>query len=322
MPGVTVEPARGKTELATRWQIDVGDYVTDAAISRDGALAAVGTGAGEIVAIETATGKERWRRPAHEGGVLALAFSPRDPVLATGGQDGHARLLGPDGCALVELPGAGGWVDHVAWSPDGGRIATSSGRVLRLWTSEGDARLQTEPHPSTVAGIAWRKDGGDVATCCYGGVHLWTVESGAQARHLAWKGSLVSIAWSPNGKVLACGSQDSSVHFWRLPSGSDSEMRGYPFKPKTLAWDTSSTMLATAGDAAVTIWKFAGKGPEGKAPQQLEGHQALCTALAFAPRSGRLASGSQDTGILLWDPRRSSKPTAYAFLRDEVTRLA
>ncbi len=322
MPGVSAEPARGKTELTPHWRIDVGDYVTDAAISRDGVLAAVGTGAGEVVAIETATGKLRWRRPAHEGGVLTLAFSPRDPVLATGGQDGRARLFGIDGRSIAELPGAGGWVDHVAWAPDGTRLATSSGRVLRLWTSAGDPRLETERHPSTVAGIAWSQDGGEVATCCYGGVHLWKAQSGAQARHLAWKGSLVSIAWSPDGKVIACGSQDSSVHFWRLPSGSDSEMRGYPFKPKTLAWDASSTMLATGGDAAITIWKFAGKGPEGKAPQQLEGHKALCTALAFAPRSGRLASGSQDTGILVWEPHRGSKPRRYAFLEDEITQLA
>jgi WD40 repeat protein len=80
-------------------------------------------------------------------------------------------------------------------------------------------------------------------------------------------------------------------------------------------------MLATAGDATVTIWKFVGKGPEGKPPQQLEGHQALCTALAFAPRSGRLASGGADTGILVWEPHRGPKPVRHAFLEDEITKL-
>jgi WD40 repeat protein len=321
MPGVSVEPPRGMTELRCRWQFDVGDYVTDAAISHDGALAAVATGGGEVVTLDTASGRERWRSLAHEGGALALAFSPREPVLATAGQDGRARLFGASGSAVAELPGKGGWVDHLAWSADGRLLATSSSRVLRLWTGAGKPHLETEPHPSTVAGIAWRKDGREIATCCYGGVHVWSIENGARARHLAWKGSLVSISWSPDGKVIACGSQDSSVHFWRLPSESDSQMTGYPFKPKALAWDGGSTMLATGGDATITIWKFVGKGPEGKPPQQLEGHKALCTTLAFAPKSGRLASGAQDTGLLIWEPHRGSKPVRHAFLEDEIAKV-
>ena len=98
-------------------------------------------------------------------------------------------------------------------------------------------------------------------------------------------------------------------------------MRGYPFKPKVLAWDSGSSMLATGGDSTITVWKFLGKGPEGKAPQQLEGHKLQCTALAFAPKGGLLASGGQDTGVLVWEPHGGSKPIRFGFLEDEVTKL-
>jgi WD40 repeat protein len=98
-------------------------------------------------------------------------------------------------------------------------------------------------------------------------------------------------------------------------------MSGYPFKPKALAWNASSTMLATAGDAKVTVWRFLGKGPEGKAPLELAGHRALCTALAFAPRTGLLASGAADTGVLVWEPSRTCKPLRYTFLEDEITKV-
>ncbi|MBC7172231.1 MAG: WD40 repeat domain-containing protein, partial [Polyangiaceae bacterium] len=131
-------------------------------------------------------------------------------------------------------------------------------------------------------------------------------------------------AWveSPDAKVIACGTQDSAVHFWRLAFGRDSQMSGYPLKPKALAWDSESKLLATSGDATVTVWDFRGNGPEGSCPLQLQGHKGVCTRLAFSPRKGVLASGSQDTSVLLWEPRRGEKPIRFAFLEGEVTGLA
>ena len=122
-------------------------------------------------------------------------------------------------------------------------------------------------------------------------------------------------------RVIACGSQDGSVHFWRLATGQDSQMSGYPSKPRALAWDHESRLLATAGDASVTLWDFRGKGPEGTRPIVLDAHKGLCTRLAFSPRKGVLASGSQDSSILLWEPRRGTRPVRFAFLEDEVTAL-
>jgi len=173
-----------------------------------------------------------------------------------------------------------------------------------------------------VSNIAWRADGTALAATCYGGVYIWPFVADAKVRRFEWKGSLISLAWSPDAKVIACGSQDSSVHFWRLATGQDSEMSGFPFKPKALAWDSESKLLATSGDATVTVWDFRGKGPEGKRPIQLESHKSVCTRLAFSRRKCVLASGSQDSSVLLWEPRRTAQPVRYAFLEDEVTALA
>lgn len=46
------------------------------------------------------------------------------------------------------------------------------------------------------------------------------------------------------------------------------------------------------------------------------------TRLAFSPVKGVLATGSQDTSVLLWEPRRGTRPIRYAFLGDEVTALS
>jgi len=321
MSQVTVDGSTSALEGAFTTQL--GDFATCLGWSRDGRALAIGDASGTLTVLDAAGGK-LFEERAHEGGVQALGWV--DGGLVTGGADGVVRLRRPDGGAPLELPGstspARPWVDHVAVSPKGDRFATAAGRTARLWTSRGEPIFETEPHPSTVAAVSFGSTSDDVATCCYGGVHVWTVREAAQARHLAWKGSLVALAWSATGKIIACASQDNSVHFWRLPSGADSQMSGYPFKPKAIAFDAQGKLLATSGDAQVCCWDFTGRGPEGSTPIVLDAHRAQVTQLAFHPRRGLLASAAQDTGVIVWDPRRSKKPIRHGFTEDAASGLA
>ena len=321
MPGVTGEAARAKTELRARFRLATGAYVSALDVARDGSLGVVGLGDGRALGFDLRTGEELLSVNAHDGAVLGVSIAPDGQRFATSGQDPAAKIWARGGALERELPGGGGWVERVAWAPAGGLVATAAGKRVRLWTADGAPIVETEPLASTVTALAWRRDGAVLAAACYGGVHLLPVGAGDETRHLAWKGSLISLAWSPDARVVACGSQDASVHFWRLASGMDSQMTGYPFKPKALAWDADSKLLATSGDAVVTVWDFRGKGPEGSRPLRLEGHKGLCTCLAFSPRKGVLASGAEDTSVLLWEPRRGERPIRFAFLEDEVTAL-
>ena len=322
MPRVGDAPPRADHELAPAWRQSVGDYVTAATFTPDGSLCLVGAGNGDAIGLDGETGVERLRVRAHADGLLGVAIAPDGARFATCGHAPSARLWSTAGAPLAELPGGGAaWVEHVAWAPVGGLLATGAGRRVRVWTAEGTLRFESEPLASSVTGLAWRSDGSGVLASCYGGVTLFPMVAGARERTFAWKGSLISLALSPDDKVVACASQDCAVHFWRLSTGKDSQMSGYAFKPRALAWDDEARLLATSGDADVTLWDFRGKGPEGTRPIQLEGHKALCTRLAFAPRSGMLASGAQDTSVLLWEPRRGRRPVRYAFLDDEITAL-
>jgi WD40 repeat protein len=97
------------------------------------------------------SGKETtW--PGHTGPVHGLAFSPTQPLMATGGEDGTVRLWNLTGAAprtRVIGPGPfGGAVRSVAFTPDGRYLATANanGTVYLLRPGTPPQGFQ-EPHP-------------------------------------------------------------------------------------------------------------------------------------------------------------------------------
>jgi WD40 repeat protein len=94
-----------------------------------------------------------------------------------------------------------------------------------------------------------------------------------------------------------------------------------------LAFDGTGRWLASDGSPEVTVWDFAGKGPEGQAPRMLRAHDAV-TALAWRPGNGAiLATAGTEGTVALWDaaagqPGHSRTTTAGWDLEDEITALA
>lgn len=309
-------------DLTARWRGDAADYATCLAVSSDGKHVVVGNGAGGLSVFDGTNGGLRFGREAHAMGVLAVDVA--GGVVASGGSDGTARLHeAATGRELAVVDGEPRtWVEHLAFAPNGNVIAMTSGKVLRFVDARGQVLHRIEAAPSTIAGISWNKRSTELAVAAYGGLRTYRPSSGERAKYFAWKGSLISIAWSPDEKVVACGTQDCAVHFWRLQTARDSEMSGYPLKPKALAWDANGTLLATSGDAAPCVWKFESKGPEGSAPIQLKGHEKAVTRLAFHPKKGLLATGSQEGTVFVWEPRKGTAPVAFGALDAEITGLA
>jgi len=306
---------------AVRWRARLPDCPTAVAISGDAATVAVGLGSGHLVLVEASSGERRADVRAHEGAVLAVSTHPRDAAVATTGEDGAVRVHRAADSVTFDPPG-GGWTEHLRWSQSGKRLAASQGKVLRVWSVDGRAVSRSMPVESTITGVAWSRDGHQVAVSCYGGVRLIDVTSGRVARRLDWPGSMLAVTWSPDGKFLACGCQDGTVHFWRVNNGKDSMMSGYPLKPNALSWSADSAWLATGGGAQITIWPFDRKGPEGRTPRVLEGHDQPVRALGFAPSGALLASGCRGGHVAVWDLKGDETPTAGFDLDGRVEVLA
>jgi len=299
MSGLTKEKPVGV--LRTGWSAEVADYAIAGDWACNGSLLVVGDAAGGVYGFEGKSGAKKWAHPeVHDGGLLALDMHRDGVRIATVGQDGCVRIWSADdGQVLHTVELGNGWVENVAWSPDGQYLAVSLSRCVHVLDSQGREVWRSEEHPSTVSTLAWAGSK-DLATACYGRVSFFGASSGDLTQKLEWKGSLVSLVLSSDGNIVACGSQDNSVHFWRRSTGHDSAMQGYRGKPTALAFDDTGTLLATGGGDAVTVWSFQGDGPEGTRPGVLELHVQPITKLSFSRRGRRLASGARDGAVIVW----------------------
>jgi WD40 repeat protein len=297
-------------ELSQQWSITLPDYVNALGFSPDGNALAAATLAGPVVVLDTTQGEVRYQLDGHAGGAFAVAWSPDGKVLATSGQDGMVELVnGASGSVIAKMAGGDAWVEHLSWSPDGRYLAVAAGKVAQFFSPGGKILGEVKSHASTISSLLWLPHADLAVTACYGGIQFLAVGEPQPVKRYEWKGSILSLAVTPDGKYVASGNQDNSVHAWRTSSGEDFQMAGYPTKVTTLAFSANSSILATGGGKEIALWDFSGKGPAGKKPTVLKGHEGLVTALSYARMNGqpRLISAGRDGLLCTWAPHLSPR---------------
>ncbi len=255
------------------------------------------------------------------GGVLALAWSAPQRIVAAGGTAG--AWVWHEGRGVTQV--STGWCSAVAWTGTG-RLAVAAGRTASVLDPAAAGQLWSTPEqPSTVTDVLWLRDGRELAVAAYGGICAYTRGRRAPARHLPYAGSLLSAAASPDGRWMISGNQDASLHVWRLRDGAEFEMAGLPGKVSRVAFDASGRWLAANSSAESTVWDFSGRGPAGTSPRVLTAHPDGATALAWHPAEPWLATGGADGVLAVWDvtsavPGRPQAPTWSATVAPAARR--
>jgi WD40 repeat protein len=97
-----------------------------------------------------------------------------------------------------------------AWSPDGKRVAYSSGNDLKIWNAPGKYR----GHDAVVRSIAWSHDGKRLASSSDDStVRVWNVgESRAQQTFATHDGRVWSVAWHRSEHALLAVGNDAQIH--------------------------------------------------------------------------------------------------------------
>ena len=253
----------------------------------DGKRVAVASLAGEVFVLDAATGGLSSTGAVHRGGALAVAWHPNGDVLATAGQDGRVGLVRTGAPPTYRSFGRG-WVEHVAWSSDGTRLAIAVGKAVHVVGLDGEPLARYE-NRSTVAALAWLPGSSKLVVAGYGGLCVYDSVGGGPAVSLESPGALLSLAPSPDGTVIAAGRQDDVLELWSWPLAKPADVSGFSGKVRQLAWNKSGSLLAAAGGDVITLWSFAGGAPVGKEPRVLEGHRDVISGLAFFKDDGLIA---------------------------------
>jgi eukaryotic-like serine/threonine-protein kinase len=173
----------------------------------------------------------------------------------------------------------------LAWSPDGKYLVIGDNAqptpAVKVWRVEesGLSPLSTySGHRDEVSCVAWSPDGRRIASGGLDGiVQVWEAETARQI--LTYRGhvlegiQVLAVAWSPDGQVVASSEGGPALE--------------YPY--------------------AVQVW-------EAETARQVftyRDHSAACYALAWSPDGTRLASGSYDSSLHVWEWGSGKRSATY-----------
>lgn len=249
--------------------------------------------------------------PGHTEAILSVNFSPDGKRLCSGSGDATVRFWDLN----TQLPahtckGHGAWVLAVAWSPDAALVASGDhAGAVWLWDPKtGKPAGQCRGHRKFVTSLAWEPAHVElpVRRFCSGSkdatIRVWEASTRrclfTMSNHTA---AVTQVKWGGDGLIYSAA-RDCSINVWDASDGKlVRSLRGHGHWVNTMSLSTDYALRTGAFD-------HTGAAPADPAEAKAKALQRYEAARGGRPE--RLATGSDDFTLFLWEPSASKQPLA------------
>lgn len=232
-----------------------------AAWTDDGVVRILDPSTGRVIRAIPVDGGPRETALSPDGRLVAASSTFFSDVLVYDADSGEWRFT---------LRGHADPVSGIAWSPDGGRIATGSQDAsVRIWNGEtGEFEDELLGHTGFVTSVEWSPEDSRLVTSgADGSVRVWDVGGvrGQELMSLAGQGTGAGLfaAFSPDGmKVITGDGAIRSTKVWDVSIAGDAEWAnvGTNLSDVGVAFLPSGHVAAPVGRGAVAVSQISGVG--------------------------------------------------------------
>ncbi len=230
-----------------------------------------------------------------DGSVLAVAAG-------TPGQMGEVKLFNvADGALLADLFTTDDEVFSVAFSPDGTRLAAAcADRSVRLFdVATRQPQKLIEDHADWVMDVAWSPDGKRIATASRDKTcKVFDSTSGeSQSTFNGHAQPVFGVGFLPDGVSVASSGRDNRIRVWNSADAKQAREIALGGEVFRITMQGDGTAFSGSAD------KFARQHnlTNGAQVKQFGPHEDWVYAASYHPASKRVASGSHDGQVRIWN---------------------
>lgn len=290
------------SRTVARWQAHVG-WIRALAATPSGDRLISASHDHTLKVWDAATGRElaTWR--GHRQGVTGVLVTADGRRVVSGSDDLTLKVWDLEsGRELATWAGHSAWIRAVARSPDGRSVLSGSlDGMVTVWDLEtGTARVSWKAHGAGISVLVVLPDGRRALSASDDGtLALWEVESGARVAVLEGHTDLVrAAAITPDGRHAVSGSLDGTAKVWDLEAAIQLRSgRGHFGEVSALALAAPRGRFVCASRAGLNVFELSTASPVGT----WKDHGGRVRALAVTSDGTRIATGSEDHAVRIWD---------------------